>query len=358
MDIFAEPDDPVQTTPDPTPYFGIEQWDGGVFRTYIHRKHKTGIIPLMLRHVPDVPPAEQPYLENLYPTPKEELQPFLQTWLYFGMVAELLSLNEVSPGVRLMDETAAKEEISKLYKVLIREEGGKSLLTAGEILKWGPLFIERLALAPDKFQRLLYIVRCLHYAMVTIHSIQENVDHTVRYSIAALGELFSTGIYAGASLSQPKMELPILGMSWHRDYIRPGGVVEAKMLNNGWCPSEIEKIRSQLQGLFTMHYTSQLKKPKPWLDHSKCARSFCRAFHIDIDTYKPAHVEENCACELIEADPTMVEGILRNSDSFPVVTVRGVSDDMTICVERFEEGVSYVALSHVSRTGAVKREAN
>ncbi|KAG8422117.1 hypothetical protein J3459_010702 [Metarhizium acridum] len=351
MDIFAEPDDPIQTVQDQTPYLCIEHWDGGLFRTYSHRKHKTSIIPVLLRTVPDIPPADQPYLENLYPTPKEELQPLIQTWLYFGMLAEMLGLNEIAPGVRLVEEAAATEEISRLHKQLTREENGQTVLTAAEILTWGPLFLERLQMAENEFDRLVYILQCLQWAMVMLHSTQENIDHAVRYSIAALGELFTTGIYAAASSAQPKIELPILGISWHRDYICPGGRVEQKMVRNGWCPSEIEKIRSQLQGLYTMHYTSQLKKPTPWLDHSSCAKTFCGAFRIDMSTYEPAHVQDGCGCEFIEADPAKVAGILTNTDSFPVVRVEGDLDDVKIVVEEFEQGVSYVALSHVWADG-------
>ncbi|KAK9443567.1 HET domain protein [Metarhizium brunneum] len=353
MDIFAEPDDPIQTTQEQTPYLCIEHWDGGMFRTYGYRKHKTSIIPVLLRVIPDMPTADQPYLENLYPTPKEELQPFMQTWLYFGMLAELLGLNEIAPGVRLVEESAAKEEISKLHKQLTREENGRTVLTATEILTWGPLFLERLQMAENQFERLVYILQCLHYAMVMLQSTQENIDHAVRYSIAALGELFTTGIYAAASSAQPRVVFPheLSGISWYQNYICPGGVVEKKMLSNGWCPSEIEKIRSQLQGLYTMHYTSQLKKPTPWLDHSSCGRTFCDAFRIDMSTYKPAHVHDGCGCEFIEADPAKMAGILRNTDGFPLVRVEGDLDDLKIVVEEFEDGVSYVALSHVWANG-------
>lgn len=350
MDIFAEPDDPIQTTQEQTPYLCIEHWDGGMFRTYGHRKHKTSIIPALLRVIPDMPAADQPYLENLYPTPKEELQPFIQTWLYFGMLAELLGLNEIAPGVRLVEESAAKEEISRLHKQLTREENGRTVLTAAEILTWGPLFLERLQMAENQFERLVYILQCLHYAMVMLQSTQENIDHAVRYSIAALGELFTTGIHAAASSAQPRVVLPreVSGISWYKDYICPGGVVEKKMLSNGWCPSEIEKIRSQLQGLYTTHYTSQLKKPTPWLDHSGCGKTFCDAFRVDMSTYKPAHVQDSCGCEFIEADPAKMAGILRNTDGFPLVRVEGDLDDLKIVVEEFEDGIAYVALSHVS----------
>ncbi|GAO14019.1 hypothetical protein UVI_02035690 [Ustilaginoidea virens] len=224
MDIFLEPSDPAPGLQQQTPYLCIETWDGGLYRTYAHRKGRTSLIPQLLRQVPHLPLIEQPYLENLYPTPKEELQPFLQTWLYFGTIAEMLALNEISPGVRLIDEQAAKAEIDALRCKLIRQdENGKSIISAKEVLEWSLLFRERLALASDKTQRMTYLSDCLQYACILIHSFADNVEHTVRYSIAALGELFSTGLHAVASLAQPRILLPITGFSWYRDYIKPGG---------------------------------------------------------------------------------------------------------------------------------------
>ncbi|KAK2594716.1 hypothetical protein QQS21_007566 [Conoideocrella luteorostrata] len=361
MDLFCEPNDPIPIADNKTPFVCIETWDGGLFRTYGHRKGRTSITPNMLRLIPDIPPAEQPYLENLYPTPKDVLQPFLQTWLYFGMLAEMLSLNEVAPGVRLMDKESAMAEISELYKKLTRSEDGETVLVAGEILKWRPLFRERLDLAPNKFERMVYLCSCLQYSMVLLHS-TENIDHNVRYSIAALGELFSTGIYAAASLAQPKIELPIMGYFWHRDYIKEGSVVEDRMLKNGWCLSEVEKVRSQVQGLYTMHYTSLLKKTEPWLNHSNCSRSVCNAFQLDIASYEPAHVDKACGCAMIEAPAGQVSGILRDSDTYPVIRIQGFSsgnlDDLEIFVEEYRPGVSYVALSHVWANGLGNPSSN
>ncbi|QUC17658.1 uncharacterized protein UV8b_01899 [Ustilaginoidea virens] len=327
MDIFLEPSDPAPGLQQQTPYLCIETWDGGLYRTYAHRKGRTSLIPQLLRQVPHLPLIEQPYLENLYPTPKEELQPFLQTWLYFGTIAEMLALNEISPGVRLIDEQAAKAEIDALRCKLIRQdENGKSIISAKEVLEWSLLFRERLALASDKTQRMTYLSDCLQYACILIHSFADNVEHTVRYSIAALGELFSTGLHAVASLAQPRILLPITGFSWYRDYIKPGGEVESIMLDNGWC-----------------------------LNHSSCTVNICRAFQLDLDTYQPAHAKEGCTCALIEADPEQVSGILRESDSFPVIGIepspRGNLDELKISVHQHGPGVSYVALSHVWANG-------
>ncbi|KAG5973860.1 hypothetical protein E4U55_000231 [Claviceps digitariae] len=358
MDLLACPADPISVplAHDQTPYLCRELWDGRLFRTYAHRKSRTSIIPPMLRQVSGVPPAEQPYLESLYPTPRDELQPLLQTWLFFGLLAEMLSLNEIEPGgIWLMDRHLASAEIAQLHAQMTFsssddddsddniDDGGPTVLTATRLLSWEPLFRERLALAPDQFQRLTYLSHCLQYCTVLLNSIDENVDHNVRYSIAALGEFFTTGLYASATLSQPIIRLPVLGYSWNKNYLRDGGDVEALMLQNGWCPSEIDKIRSQVQGLHTMHFTSRLKKALPWLDHSGCSRSICRAFQLDLATYTPAHASVGCACALLEVDESVVSTILMNSDSFPVLRVEkhttGDLTDVEIHVEAYRDDV-------------------
>ncbi|KAG5928511.1 hypothetical protein E4U42_000494 [Claviceps africana] len=352
MDLLACPADPVSVAldRDKTPYLCREPWDGGLFRTYAHRKSKTSIIPPMLRHVSGVPPAEQPYLESLYPTPREELQPFLQTWFFFGTLAEMLGLNEIEPGgIWLMDRHVASAEIAQLHTILMLDEGdGESprFLTAARLLSWAPLFRERLALATDQFQRLSYLCHCLQYCSVLLSSIDENVDHNVRYSIAALGEFFTTGLYASATLSRPIIRLPVLGYFWNRNYLRDGDGVEALMLQNGWCPSEVDKIRSQVQGLHTMHYTSRLKKALPWLDHSRCSRSVCCAFQLHLATYTPAHASEPCACALLDVDESVVSATLAHSDSYPVIRVEnyatGDLSDVEVHVEAYRGDVPYV----------------
>lgn len=352
MDLLCEPDDPAGDIAETTStlYTCIEEWDGGIFRNYAYRKGKTEIIPELLRQMPDAPPADKPYTEMLYPTPKNELHPFLQTWLFFGLVAEMLGLNEVAPGVRLMDKSTADKEIATLHNDFQIRRHGSSYLTALPVLEWGEKFRERLALAPDKLHRMIYLSHCLRYCAVILHSIRENVDASVRYSIAALGELFSSGLYTGATLAQPKIDLPIIGLTWHVNYVKEGDVVDRFMSQNGWCPSEIEKIRAQSKSLFSTHYMSRLKCVGPALDHAKCTKHICQAFQMDIASYKPAHVSSDCDCENIEVDPFQVSKILRSTGLFPVIRVAhelNQLDSIEVFVEIYREDVPYVALSHV-----------
>ncbi|POR38277.1 Uncharacterized protein TPAR_01537 [Tolypocladium paradoxum] len=354
MDLLCVPEEPSAPT-ERCPYVCAEEWDGGVYRMYPQRKGLSRLVPEGLRLIPEVPiPADQPFLEGLYPTPLEELQPFLQTWLFFGLVAEFLGLNEVAPGIRLIDESDAAREIALLYKECVLEEEGIQYLTGAAVLEKSKLILERTKLAPDRVQRLVYLRDCLYYSVVMLHLIQANLDYRIRNSIAALGELFSTGLYAAATLAQPRIELPIVGLNWYRDYIKPKGDLEAQMLQSGWCPSEIEKLRSQFQGVFTMHYTSRLTMPERHGTHHDCSLHACRAFQLDIDTYKPLHVSGDCDCAHMEVDMSSVLSILHSTSSYPVIRVEQSADGpeaLRLIAEPWTPGTPYVALSHVWADG-------
>jgi hypothetical protein len=167
---------------------------------------------------------------------------------------------------------------------------------------------------------------------------------------AHLGNI-STGLYSVLAQSNPKLDVQYLAFSWHQGYMKSEGTIDKEMLQRGWCPSETEKIRSQLQGLHTMHYISQLQKTNANQDHSNCTRHLCTAFQMDIETYEPSHLSDDCSCPLITIDERATSLILRSTDTYPILRFDQIGDDLDnfeLVVEPYEPGVPYVALSHVS----------
>lgn len=351
MDLLCEPGSPA-TPPRKTPYVCNEYWDGGPFYTYPVRKGKVRMVPLRLRHLLGIDVSDEPYLEILYPTPKEEIQPFLQTWLWFGLLAEMLGLNEISPSDRIVEDSLATEEIRKLHETCVSaaDEDGHRYISASAVLGAVQTIAERMKLVPHKRERLIYMRDCLQYASMMVLS-ASNLEETVRYSICALGEYFSTGLFRFVAQSNPKIDVPIVGFSWHQNYMQAGGTMDKQMLQRGWCPSETEKIRSQFQGLHTMHHIAQLQRPNTNQDHSNCTRHLCTAFQMDIDTYKPSHLTDGCSCALIGIDERAASLILRSTDTYPIIRFDQIGDgvdEFEMVVEPYEPGVPYVALSHVS----------
>ncbi|KAL6788129.1 hypothetical protein J3E68DRAFT_444819 [Trichoderma sp. SZMC 28012] len=361
MDLLCEPNSPA-APPRKTPFVCTEDWDGGPFLTYAVRKGRVRVVPPRLRHHLGGDTSNEPYLEVIHPTPKEEIQPFLQTWLWFGLFAEMLGLNETSPGHRMVEDTLATEEIRKLYEVCVSaaEEDGNRFISAKSVLESSQIIAERTRLVPDKRERFTYMRDCLQFASLLTLSI-ENLDETVRYSICALGEYFSTGLFQAITLSNPKVDVPIVGFSWHQNYMRSGGTMDKQMLQQGWCPSEIEKLRSQFNGLNTMHHIAQLQRPNANQDHSNCTRHLCTAFQMDIETYKPSHLFDGCSCDLIGIDGRATSLILRSTDTYPIIRFDQIGDgvdDFELVVEPYEPGVPYVALSHVWANGLGNPKAN
>ncbi|KAL7930254.1 hypothetical protein V8C35DRAFT_313355 [Trichoderma chlorosporum] len=361
MDLLCEPSSPA-TPPRKTPYVCTENWDGGPFFTYPVRKGMARIVPPRLRHFLGIDASKEPYLEIIHPTPKEEIQPFLQTWLWFGLFAETLGLNEISAGHRIIEDSFAAEEIRRLHETCVSpaEENGSRYISASAVLEATQTIAERMQLVPDKQKRFTYLRNCLRFTNLMMFSIS-NLDETVRYSICALGEYFSTGLFQAVIRSNPKLDVPIIGFSWHQDYMQVGGTMEKQMLERGWCPSETEKIRSQFQGLHTMHYIAQLQRPNASQDHSNCTRHQCTAFQMDIKTYKPSHLSDDCSCDLINIDERATASILRSTDTYPIIRFDQIgdgADDFELVVEPYEPGVPYVALSHVWANGLGNPKAN
>ncbi|KAJ6441650.1 LOW QUALITY PROTEIN: HET domain-containingprotein [Purpureocillium lavendulum] len=412
MDLFCLPDDPAAPTP-PCPYVCAERWDGGPFRSYAVRKGRAGLVPTALRDTPGAEVAPDVfYAEPMYPTPRAELEPFLQTWLFFGLVAEMLGLNETAPGQRrglgvVADEETARAEIAALHDTLLVRDGrddddddgeggdggnGESVggppsgkVLTGAVLVQASLadvLHQRLAVAPDHeaaaSAHLAHLGESLRYAVTTLHSIQENVSDPVRHSIAALGELLSTALFMAVARTRPRIPSTpaMLSANWYRDYVRRGGAVEAGMLARGWCPSEVDKIRAQFQGVFTMHYVSRLRRRRRAHDqqeedaenegleqqqqqdgghvhaHGGCTVHACRAFQMDVETYQPSHARDGCACAHVEVPEADIIRVLRETDSFPVLRVASGEDDRArLAVEAWTPDMPYVAFSHVWADG-------
>ena len=358
MDILCEPDDPYTTT-SRCPYLCIEQWDGGDFRTFAQRKGKMSLVPDHLRLHSSALASDGPYLEGLYPSKSKELEPFLQTWLFFGLASEFLGYNKGSQsGSQFQDSAEALVQISKLHALCIAEElhGGSKYLISSPIIDMVREDAARrisLKSAPS-MERLQYLGECVKFASFLLNSIQENLGHTTRCAIAGLGEVLTIGLHRVVNLAYPGLMLASTGCTnWYAGYLKPGQEIDSRMLQQGWCPSMIEKIRTQSHGLLTMHYISQLKLYGNKKDHSRCNPTSCQAFQIDFEAYQPSHTNLNCQCgSVYEIDESVLGDILKRTDSFPVLRIQrpagGTDKNVQLIPETWRPGMPYVALSHVS----------
>lgn len=347
MDLLVSP--PTEEPVYETPYLCTENWDGGDFRNYVVRKDKAHIFTMGLFQLRQTDILQFGFNKPPGSETKTEIQAFLQTWLFVGLICEFLGLNE-APDVPDRDPEATAVRIAEVHKICSKERDGQVLLTGTPVIDMKDEIGMNVRTFPDVQQRLFYLRDCLQAANIMLHTPQCEVDHTVRYSIAALGELLTAAIYTSASLSDPKIDLPVVGFNWQRDFMVPGGQVEQRMLGYGWCPSEIQKVRSQFQALNTLHYFSRVVRDTPPEAHSSCTSHRCRAFQIDLASYSPAHASENCECQDVDVALNEMSYILHNTDTFPVLEIKGYetsADNVEVVVKPYQGGIEYVALSHV-----------
>ncbi|KAJ6789168.1 hypothetical protein PWT90_03292 [Aphanocladium album] len=353
MDFLPLPRDPTFGTPE-TPFLSSEDWDLGPFRTYLDRKYQD----LDLAEAPELPnnnaimTLKLQRIFDAVPAPK--IQSFVQTWLFFGLLAEFLSLNELEDGTRLVSLEDAQEEMAALYREFSTRSDNGQLLTGLPLLTKTAVFTERVNLSGELGPRFHYLHWCLIRSMLIINNCCNQLDYSVHYSIAGLGELFMTKLYAESHLTNPRIFMPAASFNWFRHYLRADGDVEKQMLHLGWCPSQIEKIRNYFQGIASLHYIARLHPRTKREAHVNCSTYSCQAFQIDISKYKPRHTSPNCQCEDLCVDETELIRILRTSGSYPVLKVDTGDDETTparITLETYEPGINYVALSHVWADG-------
>lgn len=346
MDLLLTPDDPAFET-EAVPYYPDEgklSWDGGPFLGYDARRH--------LRT-----------LDELDALPVDTLHGFLQTWFFFGLLAEMLGLNEIPGGVHAhaLDPTDAQRERTMLYTECISEVDGRKVVSGRKALESGQLMLERTRMVAAVTsggmpRRLEYLDACLQLVAHQIATpvLAAKLDHRIRYSIAALGELFAVAIETAVFSFKLPVPFRASARPWSYGYLAEGGLVEKQLLDCGWCPSEIEKIRSEVSGLTTMHYISRLRKAGPRRDHTGCHRYRCSAFQIQMLHYQPAHTHPGHDCELVHVAMDDVLRVLQYTDSYPVLAADAHSNHESsllrrrVHVEPFSEGVPYVAISHVS----------
>jgi hypothetical protein len=349
MDIFPLPQN-ASFAPPKTPYVATEKWDLQPFMTYAHRKGQLHRVPPSLRH--GEPAPEVTFTELLYPTPKEDQEAFYETWFYFGLLAELLCLNQQEDGTWLIPEAQARAELDAVYKACVREDDdGKRYIDGPAVFEIAYSFLDRCrSLEGGLEARAKVFSPALYFAYQMLCNIHSQFDDSIKYAISAMAETAAAAIQTAILLEKYVVDdMRGFHIPWSRNFLVAGGQVEKNMLEAGWCISEIERARTTYQGLSTMSYTSKLDRSRNRRDHSSCNKLYCSGFQIDLKQYKLSHATPDCSCDEYSIDIAQVQRILHDSTTYPILLFeRSESGEVTMSVEPYEPGVPYIALSHVS----------
>ena len=327
MDHLPLPHEPTAPLPR-VPYVCVDQqYDGGDFLTYPNRAGW-----------PQVLPAEgfMPFwsLEYRNPSDDRELEKFLQAWIFFG----------------LLHRTLAPHGLFAASDYIETDRDGEFIHTKGLMTTLQAWFdISRLLNEQRKSETYSGLFSCARLAHGAMRAISQGMhpefDRSIKISLAVIGETLA-GAAQKALIDHYDRYWPAFNLYTDLDQHE-----REHMLLNGWCPAEINFAADDFKSVSGYFYVLNMQKPNLGLDHSECNKEGCSHLQIDLSTYEPRHVLETCECSLIGPDPNKIAECLY-SDSFPVLEITGQDlNDVTIDVLPNQDGLAYVAFSHVWADG-------
>ena len=124
-----------------------------------------------------------------------------------------------------------------------------------------------------------------------------------------------------------------------RDYL---GFLETRMIDDGWCKSDVEKLRFRLEPE-KFYFVAQMDPPTSFQDHQGCPNNRCLLRQVELLNYKTKHIDEGCKCTHVTASEAEMFSILK-SGFIPLIIW---SSDSPMKIVSSQHHAIYVALSHV-----------
>lgn len=332
MDHFLLPKDaiPIRSGMDRVPYVCMEKYDGGPFLTYPLRKGKPWMVPELTEEY------QFPYsvYENWRPTPVTELETFCQTWLFFGILNEVL-------GSAYREDDFIRPDPSCLGKTILYSKNIQPLLE----LSCTAYFVDE----PKKEQRqktLEHLIACISLSgqIFSVITAKPGFDWRIKCAMAAV---FEAVVFEARRASREPVPLP----SWANLFFNED--IRQQMLSAGWCPSEIARAKDKFVCLQSLTFLSRMNRSEIPRDHSVCTTSLCSAFQIVATTYQPKHKQPHCKCKEAAPNTKDIYNTLQRGELplLKLTQTNGNLESLNIEVVTYTPETPYVAISHVWADG-------
>ena len=276
------------------------------------------------------------------PTAKSELADFLQTWLFFGLLAEILG--------DLYDHDTFVTESSDPKELILTTKNLQPLIE--KRIAW----IATLEKAVQK-QLFEHAGKCIDITWKAGGLDISDLDPRVKHSIGAVAEFIASAI--------DKAHLTIFpGSDRCRKPFADGFYTEEmkeRMVKANWCPNDVARVRDKFQSIQLLFYYSRMKKPLSKIHHRNCTEDRCVAHSINLSQYKTKHCEDCERCEDVPIDNKPIMNILQSGELPLLLVKRRIDEPRKVSVElcsTADRSNNYVAISHVWADGMGNPEAN
>ena len=338
MDHLPLPADPILPLSE-VPYLCDEHYDVTIpFLEYPRRKGRPCMTPSV---------GEAPYSlhEKLFPMPTRDLESFFQTWLFFGLLAELLA------GLFSHDSFVSKSE-----------RDGSPIISTKQLQSLTEQRFESVRTLDKPAQKKIYVhaVRCIDLTTRILPVAASDFDCAVRNSIASVTELLGSAVdkaHKGTFSDAVSCKRPFT----HNFYSEE---MKVAMVAANWCPNDITRLTDKFTSTQLLYFLSKMKKPPSVASHRDCTTKCCLAHPVSLSQHRTRHCEacsnEN-TCADISIDHRPVVNILR-SGALPLLRITSQKNEPNrVTLELCSSGTDtahYVAISHVWADGLGNSEAN
>ncbi|KAL9010459.1 MAG: hypothetical protein Q9173_004609 [Seirophora scorigena] len=332
MEHLHPPRNVATPGPDPVPCVCTEDYDGGPFLTYPTRQGKSSVLD-------DAPSASEgrPLLPT---TPTAELEAFLQTWLFFGLLKEILGglsiasqfisvdlssgssqrrLNTTSLNSMVQDWVECvkgSRDSNRLVNRLKAFSDSNRLVNRLKALGDPNRLVNRLKTSNDnnhqKQVQYDHIAECLQLTRSVLRDTQfryrPDFNYQIMACLASVAELLSIATkeaYQSLGFVRKK-QCP---SSWQLLLRADPRSVEL-MKRHGYCPSEIHRIRNTFLYLSTSHFLTWMNRADATASHEHCNSRECLLRLNNLRAYGAQHWLNDCHCPNLTVDIAKVIAIL------------------------------------------------
>ena len=321
-----------QTT---VPHVCSKSYDGGPFLTFPIREGKGHVLPAASSSSGQLPFWQH---EKLYPTPKDELESFFQTWLFFGLLHEILG-DLCSPQDFIQVSQEASDKVISTSKLISITETWISRVINGE--------------TSTTYE---HLAECLRVTYAALRAVNPAFDQRIKLSIASTGELLAFAVNKAFHIEDiardnkcPSSWLSLIDeVPWTES-----------MRAAGWCPSQIFILCEGALFIQSLYYFTALRQPDSPSRHQSCSKQKCVAYQNNLEKYTTQHSSSDCKCEELSVDDRAVENVLLKGQIPLLRIIPGESlSDLSLEIVPSQTGSQYVALSHVWADGLGNPYAN
>ena len=316
------------------PYLCEKSYDGGPFLTYPIRENRPEIIP-------DAASAGKQLLleyEMLHPTPNKIFEAFCQTWLFFGLINELLG------------------NICKPVDFVRAEKGGNGKIISTSRL---PKLIEQWMTSIQNGSSTItyeHVAKCLRLTHATLLAAGPEFDLSVKFCIASVGELFEHATNRAFEIENLVLHNKCPA-TWGTQFGKT--VWNERMQRSGWCPSQIETTTHTILHLQSLYFLASMQSSVSNGRHGVCDSLKCIAYQTNLEDYATQHVSKACRCKELCVDMSSLNTVL-NTGALPLLRISEAEtlDELTVELVASQPDSRYLALSHVWADGLGNAKAN